>query len=72
MFGVVRQKQESIIHMKRNWILEQLVVTLLVTQRNPKGFDFTVLTIVLELLKPVMLSSLKMAKSVGVRNHEIW
>lgn len=72
MFGVVRQKQESIIHMKRNWILEQLVVTLLVTQRNPKGFDFTVLTIVLELLKPVMLSSLKMAKSVGVRNHEMW
>jgi len=42
------------------------VVTLLVIQQNPKGIGFTVLHIVRKLLKPVMLDSLKMVKSVGV------
>ncbi|KAJ8627717.1 hypothetical protein MRB53_021024 [Persea americana] len=37
-----------------------------VTQKSPKDLGFTALTIVRELLKPVMLDSLRRAKSVGV------
>jgi hypothetical protein len=41
-----------------------------VIQQNPNGIGFTVLHIVRKLLKPVMLDSLKMVKSVGVINHK--
>jgi hypothetical protein len=34
------------IHMKGNWILKPLVVTLLVIQQNPKSIGFTILHIV--------------------------
>ncbi|GJT61588.1 retrovirus-related pol polyprotein from transposon TNT 1-94 [Tanacetum coccineum] len=51
MFGVVQQRHEFTIHKKRNWILEPSVVTLLVTQRSPKGIGFIVQTTVLELFE---------------------
>lgn len=40
MFGVVQKTHEYIIHIKGNCILDLLVVTLLVTQRNPKRYRF--------------------------------
>lgn len=41
----VWQKLKSIVYMKVNWILIQLVVILLVTQRSSKDLDFIVLII---------------------------
>lgn len=46
--------------------LEQPVVSSLVIQKNKKGIDFIVLTIVRGLLKVEMQGSLRMVKSVGV------
>jgi hypothetical protein len=40
MFGVVQQRLDCTIHMKRNWILERSAVLLLVTVKNPKGYRF--------------------------------
>jgi len=54
--------------MKRNWILELSVVISLDIQKSPKGIDFIVLITVLGLLKLEMPGSLKMVKSVGVKN----
>lgn len=38
MFAVVQRKQKFTIHKKRNYTLELLVVTLLVTHRKSKGY----------------------------------
>jgi len=72
MFGVVRDKLEYIIRMKRNWMQEQSVDISLVIQKSQKGIDFIVLPITHGLLKLEMLGSLRMVKPVGLKLHEMW
>ena len=60
MFGVARQKLDIIIHKKRNWMQEQLVVISLVIQKSRKGLDFIALTILQGLQNLGMLVSLRM------------
>lgn len=39
---------------------------------NSKGISFTILVIVQELQKQIISNLIKMVKSVGVINHEMW
>lgn len=72
IFGVVELKWGYKIHMKRNLIEEQLVDSLLTIMKNERVIGSITLTTIQELLRHVMLSLLRVVKSIGVVNHGKW